>query len=315
MNDISRTLLHYIAENDMPKARSVAKVMLQGSKTAKDQEFCEKLLKKMEDQDSQGVQIPFNLQGIIRQDCTPYGFDPNRYYLTEREAILLKHLIRMYTVGEKMSNMGLHYANAVLLHGVSGTGKTTFAQYAAAALNLPFFYVNITNLINSYMGKTGQNIELVFQFASSMPCVLVLDEIDQIATQRGDDSGVSGEIKRVLISVMQNLDRLPNNVVLIGATNRLHAIDTALLRRFPVKHEVKPLRVTEAASFVSAYLSKTGVKWKGEIDPFLAFTVHSREDPVVEVGTYTPAVMADCLNEQIALALDQDMDDPLVSLQ
>ena len=314
MNDTMRTLLHYVVEGDMKKSRDVAKLILQTNKTAKDQQMCEKLLAKMEEQDAKGVQIPYNLQAIIQQSVSPYGFQSDRYYLTEREKQLLSHIKRMYSAGTIMAAKGIHYTNAVLLHGVSGTGKTTFAQYVADALNLPFFYVSITQLVNSYMGKTGQNLELVFQFASTMPCVLVLDEIDQIGTKRGLDGGVDGEMKRVLISVMQNLDRLPNNVILIAATNRPDVIDSALKRRFPVKHEVRALTDTEACAFTNMYLSRVGLDWKGELMAFLSFDVYSKQDEYVPSGEYTPAAITDSLNEKIAQAIEKDPENPIVIL-
>lgn len=315
MNNAIQTLLHYVAENDLTKARQATKLILQSSKTQKDQAFCEKLLRKMGEQDAKGFEVPYNLKSIIRTNSTAYEFHEDRYFLSERDKQILDHIKRMYAVGELMGSLGLHYNNAVMLYGASGTGKTTFAQYVAKALDLPFLYVSITGLIDQYLGKTGQNMELVFQFASSLPCVLVLDEIDQIATKRHDDSGTSGEMKRVLIAIMQNLDRLPNNVILIAATNRPNAIDEALMRRFPVKHEIKPLREEEAVCFVSKYLSQVGLDWNGEILPFLCFDVQKRQAGDIDCGTYTPAAITDSLNEKIAAALFEAKDgNPIVSL-
>ena len=319
MNNEERSLLHYVAENDMKGARAVAKVILSSCKTAKDQEFVKKLLTKMESQDATGIEIPYNLKNIVYKKCSPFEFNPDRYFLTEREKDVIDRLQRMYKRGAKMEELGLHYTNAVLLYGESGTGKTTFAQYIAKTLDLPFFYVSITQLIDSYLGKTGQNMELVFNFASTLPCVLVLDEIDQIGTKRGEDNGVSGEIKRVLITIMQNLDRLPNNVILVAATNRINAIDEALLRRFPMKHEIFPMIEDVAACFVRSYLCKLNISSNCEDNPdgvykFLACEVAPRQSTNIPSGTYVPAVIADCLNEKIADGIDKDPDNIVVSL-
>ena len=311
----TRTLLHYVGENDLRSARAVARGILQSNKTQKDQEFCDKLLKKMNAQDAKGIEIPYNLQSIIRTSSTAYEFSTERYYLSDREKEVLQTIRQMYTVSEQMAKLNLHYANATMLYGMSGTGKTTFAQYVAKTLDLPFLYVSITQLLDCYMGKTGQNLENVFQFASTLPCVLVLDEIDQIATKRREDGGVSGELKRVLITIMQNLDRLPNNVILIAATNRPEVIDDALMRRFPLKHEIEPLTGDEACAFVNQYMDQIGLDWSGYVLPFLGYKVKPRQVKEIEDGKFVPAIIVDCLNEAIADALyNQGPDNPVVTV-
>lgn len=311
MNDAYRTLLTYISNNDLTRARDVAKVILRGSTTAKDKDFCEKLLKKMGEQDEKGLEIPYNLKSIIQTKCTAYEFSTDRYFLSEREEAVLAHIRRMYAAGARLEKIGIHYTNAVLLHGLSGTGKTTFAQYVAKDLGLPFLYVSITQMMDSLMGKTGQNMDRVFEFASSIPCVLVLDEIDQIGTKRGEEGGISGEMKRVLISILQSLDKLPNNVVLIAATNRPDALDEALVRRFPLKHKVEPLNAEESCRFVEKYLNSTELQWVGNVSNFL-------KDITVSAGSvnqseaYTPAVITDCLNELLAREFENCGSDDVV---
>lgn len=287
-------------------------MILRANKTAKDAVFCENVLRKMQEQDDKGVEIPYNLKSIIRTNCTQFEFDPNRYFLTAREKEVIEHIEKMYRVSGKLATLGIRYTNAVLLSGESGTGKTTFAQYAAHSLGLPFFYVSITQLIDSYLGKTGQNLETVFEFANSLPCVLVLDEIDQIGSKRRDDGGTSGEMKRVLITILQNLDRLPNNVVLIAATNRPEVLDEALVRRFSVSHVVNRLNEQESEKFVSQYMSGIGLGWTGSVDMFLQ-TVEREEHQSKGKGN-TPATLTRYLNEKIAEALYTGEDDPTVFL-
>lgn len=316
MTDNQRMLIQHVINNDLPRARQYANVILRTSKTAKDQAFCDSMLKKIEEQSKKGMEIPGNLKGIIQTDCTAYAFDPSRYFLTEREKQCLDHIKEMYSAGGKLAERGIHYANAVLLHGASGTGKTTFAQYVAKEMELPFLYVSMTQLMNSFMGKTAQNMELVFTFISSLPCVCVLDELDSIGFRRGDDTGVSGELKRVLLCVMQNLDQLPNNVILIAATNRPDAIDEALMRRFTLKHEVLPLNTEEAKKMIRTYMSALDLKWIGSFDTFLNVCVSNRQSGLPFEKDFIPAAITDSLNEAIAQAFNSNAEEqnPTVEL-
>lgn len=307
MNENYRNLFRAISANDLPKTRAYAQVILRTNSTAKDAQFCENILQKMDDQDKAGPEIPYNLKGVIRTSSSPFGFHADRYYLSPREKTVIEHIKKMYQVSGRLAELGIRYTNAVLLHGESGTGKTTFAQYAAILLGLPFFYVSITQLIDSYMGKTGQNLENVFEFANSQPCVLVLDEIDQIGSKRRDDGGVSGEIKRVLITILQNMDRLPNHVVLVAATNRPDSLDDALVRRFAVKHEITRLNLEESEAFVSRYMSSLGLGWAGSVRTFLLSLGADK-------WNYTPAELSQRLNEKIAEAIYTGEQDPTIYL-
>ena len=92
------------------------------------------------------------------------------------------------------------------------------------------------------MGKTSANLSLIFNFVKSMQCVFMLDEVDCIAMKRGQggDSGPDGELSRTVITLMQEFDSLPNDIVVIGATNRIDKIDPAFISRFSAAHEIKP---------------------------------------------------------------------------
>lgn len=152
--------------------------------------------------------------------------------------------------------LGIPYLNSTLLTGISGTGKTTFGKYMAYKLKLPFLYVNFSFLIESLMGKTSSNIHNIFSFAKANACVLMLDEIDCIATKRQSSGDSAGrEFNNTTISLLQELDQLGNDVVVIGATNVPELIDAAVKRRFSIVHEVEVLDEKENAEMVQKYLS------------------------------------------------------------
>ena len=85
--------------------------------------------------------------------------------------------------------------------------------------------------MSSFLGKTGNNIRSVLNYASSFPCVLLLDEFDAIAKKRDDDSDV-GELKRLVTVLLQSIDEWPATSIMIAATNHAELLDPAVWRRF-----------------------------------------------------------------------------------
>ena len=137
---------------------------------------------------------------------------------------------------EKLINEGVPVNPTMILHGPPGTGKTKLAGYIASKLNLPLVTARTDALVSSYLGSTSKNIRMLMDYAQTTPCVLFLDEFDALAKGR-DDSNEVGELKRVVVSLLQNIDNL-KDVVLIAATNHPELLDKAIWRRFQYKIEV-----------------------------------------------------------------------------
>ena len=85
-------------------------------------------------------------------------------------------------------------------------GKTLAAKWMANELKIPLYTLNLAAVMSSYLGKTGNNIRRVFEFASKSPCILLLDEFDAIAKKRDDDSDV-GELKRLVTVLLQEISQ------------------------------------------------------------------------------------------------------------
>ena len=202
--------------------------------------------------------LPSGMQTMLVGEV-PGGFDPNRYYVRKSEKDVISDITKMRLIADEMSHRNISYKNTTLLYGGSGTGKTELGRYIAYKLNLPFFYVSFVSTIDSYMGSTAKNMHKVFEFCSSIPCVLMLDEIDCVAAKRsnGGQKGVDGELERTTITLMQELDRLPNHVTLLAATNRIDLVDDALLRRFSIRHEMVNMSTSELYAMIHKYLKAT----------------------------------------------------------
>ncbi len=150
---------------------------------------------------------------------------------------LVCSLIGEQSRGNELRANGLEPRNRLLLVGPPGNGKTSLAEAIAAELGRLFLVVRYDGLIASYLGETASRLRRVFEIAQSMPCVLFFDEMDAIAKERGD-ANETGEIKRVLTSLLTQIDELPATCLLIAATNHPQMLDEAVWRRFQIRLEL-----------------------------------------------------------------------------
>ncbi|MHA1679741.1 MAG: AAA family ATPase [Promethearchaeota archaeon] len=147
----------------------------------------------------------------------------------------------------KYKNLPIEIKLSALLEGVPGTGKTTLVKAKAKEYGIPILVVFSSRLISSLLGESTKKISRLMQLCQEYvikeksPMVIFFDEIDSIASERSSENEV-GEIKRVVISYLQDLDyllsqRLPIGV--IGATNHAQVLDSAVWRRFTFKFKFK----------------------------------------------------------------------------
>lgn len=144
-----------------------------------------------------------------------------------------KFLVYYYNAN-KLMNSGIQVPNSILLYGPPGCGKSKLAAYICAKTKLPLVTARLDGMISSYLGSTSKNIRAIFEYAQTVPCILFLDEFDAIAKVR-DDNNELGELKRVVNSLLQNIDNLKNGSIIIAATNHDHLLDPAVWRRFGFK--------------------------------------------------------------------------------
>ena len=127
--------------------------------------------------------------------------------------------------------------NRILLIGPPGNGKTSLAEAIAESLMVPLIIVKYENIIGTYLGETAARLRTLMNFACSRKCVLFFDEFETLGKERGDLQE-TGEIKRVVSSLLLQIDDLPSHVVIIGATNHPELLDRAVWRRFQVRIEI-----------------------------------------------------------------------------
>lgn len=137
---------------------------------------------------------------------------------------------------DALARAGLSPVSTVLLSGPPGVGKTLAARWLSERIQMPLATLNLAATMNSYLGKTGQNIMRALDYARSNACVLLLDEFDALAKRRGDDQDI-GELKRVVNVLLQAIDQWHGPSLLIAATNHVSLLDEAILRRFEMSIE------------------------------------------------------------------------------
>ena len=153
-----------------------------------------------------------------------------------------KDLIEEQTRTDLLRSYGLEPRNKILLIGPPGNGKTSVAEGIAESLMLPLLTVKYESIIGAYLGETAARLSKLFEYVKTRQCVLFFDEFDTIGKERGDQQE-TGEIKRVVSSLLLQIDSLPSYVIPIAATNHDSLLDKAVWRRFQLKLELpKPTR-------------------------------------------------------------------------
>jgi len=119
----------------------------------------------------------------------------------------------------------------ILFQGPPGCGKTSAAEALATELGRPFVVVSLDAVVSSYLGETASNLRRVLDYADQAPFVVLFDEFDALGRSR-DDASEHGEMKRVVTTFLQLLDKYSGPSILIAATNHPGLLDAALWRRF-----------------------------------------------------------------------------------
>ena len=179
--------------------------------------------------------------------------------LSDEVSNACKELVEEQQRADLLRSHALEPRNRILLAGPPGNGKTSLAEALAGELCLPLLVVRYDGVIGSYLGETAVRLARLMEHVRTRRCVVFFDEFDAIGKERGDEHE-TGEIKRVVSSLLLNIDALPSYVVVVAATNHAELLDRAVWRRFQLRLELPPPDRHATGSWIKRFESRSGLK-------------------------------------------------------
>ncbi|WP_419619068.1 AAA family ATPase [Thiolapillus sp.] len=147
---------------------------------------------------------------------------------------ICREVVQEHHRTDLLRSYSLEPRNRILLIGPPGNGKTSLAEAIAESLMVPLYVVRYEGVVGTYLGETAVRLHRLIEYACTRKCVLFFDEFETLGKERGD-THETGEIKRVVSSLLMQIDSLPSHVVVIAATNHPELLDRAVWRRFQVR--------------------------------------------------------------------------------
>jgi AAA+ superfamily predicted ATPase len=145
-----------------------------------------------------------------------------------------ERLVRELEAVPRFVAAGIDAPTRIFFDGPSGTGKTLAAQHLAERLGIALLIGRLDQIVDSHLGESSKKLAKMFQMARTTPCVVFIDEIDGIVSERGlKSNSAEQEGSRTTSSLLQQLDMLPPEQIVIAASNFPEHMDGALYRRFP----------------------------------------------------------------------------------
>jgi SpoVK/Ycf46/Vps4 family AAA+-type ATPase len=220
----------------------------------------------------------------------------------------LKRVLLEYRQQHKLKNHGLIHRRKLMLCGPSGCGKTLTASVIAGELELPLCIILMDRLVTKFMGETSAKLRQIFDAIANRRGVYLFDEFDAIGAERNLENDV-GEIRRVLNTFLQMIERDQSDSLIIAATNNHSMLDQALFRRFddvityelPNDEERARLLATRLGTFRGKTAMKALVKAsKGLSHAEITLAVQDaiKQSVLADASVVSPNVLGSMLRER-----------------
>jgi hypothetical protein len=254
-NDLILTLVRAGAAGDKALLRSTVEALAAEERAKKHATLADRLLRAVQ---FNGRTAATPLHGGSAISKTGQEFVVESYPQRTLEELILpgvvrteiQHLVEEHHRADLLRSHGIQPRHRLLLSGPPGNGKTALAETVAEALGLPLLTVRYEQLIGSFLGETTQRLARLLDYVRGIPCVLFFDEFDVVGKERGDVHE-TGEIKRVVSSLLLQIDSLPSSVIVVTATNHAELLDRAVWRRFQLRLALPSPSPTDLARFLA----------------------------------------------------------------
>ena len=241
--DLLVDLIKSASNGDQLAVRKIAEALIQEEKAKGHRVLADRLVKSL-----QPITMGTGLSPAPKQNGSNGQYKDLIYEKTPERALdslilpdkireQIKEVVDEQHRAELLHAHNLHARNRVLLAGPPGNGKTTLAEVLACELMYPLFVVRYETLVGSYLGETSSRLKHLMDYAKTQRCVLFFDEFETLGKERGD-THETGEIKRVVSSLLLQIDDMPDYVVVVAASNHPELLDRAVWRRFQLRIEL-----------------------------------------------------------------------------
>jgi transitional endoplasmic reticulum ATPase len=188
----------------------------------------------------------------------------DRLVLPEQTLQTLKNTAELFKHAEEFEKMNISMPRGILLYGPAGTGKTQIARTLAKESGLQFIAATTGDLKANYLGQSANKVKMLFERARGCaPCILFIDELDIVAPDRGSrgNDALTQEIVGQLLQELDGVKSVAGKIFLLGATNLLDSIDSAIRSRFPTHIEIPPPDEEGIAALLRVFLGKKPINF------------------------------------------------------